>query len=215
MVKKMGIRIPFPTGKSAPNTRVGADLLLRQIRAKRNKFELDGEPLLPAYVVSVCAAIEHRLNEAYIKHFHRLVGYGYEPYVSPYLRLRIEEKIGMLVPLISQFRFEVDRKNTRVAYLFKVFRLRNRLIHQVPHLVKAEFEWIDEHSAHMYYPPNEYRYAHSHPEWETIRRSDLVKIHSALNFWMRWTSDIGNRITYKRYNHQDVLKQILGSNSSC
>jgi hypothetical protein len=208
MANKIGVRTPVSAVKTAPNTRVGADLLLRQIRGRRSKLELDYEPLLPAYVVSVCAAVEHRLNEAYVKHFHALVGYGYEPYVAPYLRLRMEEKLGMLVPLISQFKLEVDRKSANVAYLFKLFRLRNRLIHQVPHLVRAEFEWVSEHSALMHYPQNEFRHAHSHPEWETVRRSDLVRIHAALNFWMRWTWDIATRINNKRFNHQGILKPI-------
>jgi hypothetical protein len=204
----IGVRFPIAEAKRSPNMRVAADFLLRQLRAEGKDSDLNNNSLLPAYIVSVCAAVENRLNRAYIDHFYRLVGDNYGQYTAPYIRLRIEEKLGMLIPLISNFKFEIDRKHERVLFLFKIFRLRNRLVHQVPYLVKAELEWIDQGRANVYYPKSEYEYTHSHPEWETVRRRDLVSIHASLKFWMRWLHNIADRINTDRYNHRGVLKQI-------
>ena len=203
-MKRHSIRTP----KNTASTRVGADVLLRMLRASNRKSPVDGHHLLPAYVASVCAAIEYRLNEAYISHFSKLIGRGYEPYVAPYLRLKIEEKFGILIPLLSDFGFEVNRKDERVQFLYKLFRLRNRLIHQVPHLIDAEIEEYEQGYATISYAKNQYRYAHAHPEWTTIQRKDLVSIHAALNFWMPWLYDIHRRIRYKRFNHNQVLQPI-------
>lgn len=178
------------------------------LRASNKELPIDGHHLLPAYVASVCAAIEYRLNEAYISHFSKLIGRGYEPYVSPYLRLKIEDKFGILIPLLSDFGFEVNRKHERVQFLYRLFRLRNRLIHQVPHLIDAEIKEYERGYATISYALDQYRYTHSSPEWKSIQRKDLVAIHAALNFWMRWLYDIHRRIRYKRFNHNEILQVI-------
>jgi hypothetical protein len=114
----------------------------------------------------------------------------------------------MLIPLISGFRFEVNRKDMRVQFLFKLFRLRNRLIHQVPHLIDAEIEEYEQGRAYIRYMDNQFRYAHAHAEWTSVLRKDLVSIHAAMNFWMIWLYDIHRRIGYKRFNHKQVLRLI-------
>lgn len=204
LIKKQAFRTP----KGSANTRIGADVLLRLLRSSSKKWAIDGHHLLPAYVASVCAAIEHRLNEAYISHFSKLIGRGYEPYVAPYLRLKIEEKFGILIPLISDFQLEVNRKDKRVQFLYKLFRLRNRLIHQVPHLIDAEIEEYEQGYARITYMGNQFRYSHAHPEWTTIQRKDLVAIQAALNFWMPWLYDIQRRVRYKRFNHKQILQPV-------
>jgi hypothetical protein len=196
--------------KRSPNTRVAADQLLSMIR-QSNSSPIDEHPLLPAYVVSVCAAIEYRLNHAYIQHFRRLLGDNYEAYASPCLRLRIEEKLGLLIPLISEFRLEVDRKNSRVLLLFRIFRLRNRLIHQVPHYHEAIFERHEDGSATIHPRDKTLIYAHSHSEWSLIQRRDLVAIHASLNFWMPWLYEISYRIRQPRFNHKGILRIVGGT----
>jgi hypothetical protein len=193
--------------KQSPNTRIAADQLLSLIR-ESDVSPIDEHPLLPAYVVSVCAAIEYRLNHAYVQHFRRLLGDNYEAYASPYLRLRIEEKLGLLIPLISGFKLEVERKDPRVQLLFKVFRLRNRLIHQVPHFHEAIFERHEDGSATIHPKDKSLMYAHSHPEWTLIRRRDLVTIHASLNFWMSWLYEISARISKPRFNHKGILRNV-------
>ena len=204
VIRRQSIRTP----KDTASARVGADVLLRLIRRSHLRSDIDGHHLLPAYVASVCAAVEYRINEAYIGHFSELIGRGYEPYVAPYLRLKIEEKLGLLPPLLSDFRLEVNRKNERVQFLYRLFRLRNRLIHQVPHLIDAEFEEYDEGYATIRYPKNQLRYAHAHPEWVTVQRKDLVAIHASLNFWMPWLYQIHKRIRRSNFNHRQLLQPI-------
>jgi hypothetical protein len=193
--------------KQSPNTRIAADQLLSLIR-ESDVSPIDEHPLLPAYVGYVCAAIEYRLNHAYVQHFRRLLGDNYEAYASPCLRLRIEEKLGLLIPLISGFRLEVERKDPRVQLLFKVFRLRNRLIHQVPQYHEAIFERHEDGSATIHPKDKALMYAHSRQEWTLIRRGDLVTIHSSLNFWMSWLYEVPVRIRKSRFNHKGVLRNV-------
>jgi hypothetical protein len=191
--------------KSTPNTRVAADFLLEKIRQTSKGRNVDDHMLLPAYTASVCASIEFRINQAYIGHFYQKLGDSYEVYAAPYVRMGIEQKMSMLFPLISDFKYELNRKNDKVKELFKLFRLRNRLIHQTPHLIEATFHKVRDSVWFIEYPDDVYKYAHAHPEWQSINRKDLVMIHASLNFWMPWLYDIEKRITRKKYNHKDIL----------
>ena len=205
--------LPISIKKRSPNTRSAADTLLQLLRASDPKRHIDDNDLLPAYVVSVCAAIEHRMNDAYIDHFHRLLGFNYASYAAPYLRFRVEEKLGMLMPLLSDFKYELNRDSQHVKFLFRLFRLRNRLVHQVPHVVEGLWEQFEDH-ARMHYPSGEYRHSHAHPEWESVKRKDLVSIHAALTFWMVTLHDIAKRIGQNRFNHRGTLKPLAARRSA-
>jgi hypothetical protein len=188
-----------------PNVRVGATRILADIRRSRSNKAINSHALLPAYVASVCAAVEHRMNNAYVRHLHEKIGPKYGAYATPFLRFGVEAKLGHLFPLLTNFKYELNRDAPKVKALFRIYRLRNRLIHQIPHLVEADFEVHDGGYASMYFVQPDLEYGHAHEEWWSVTRGDLRHIESVIQFWMVYLSNIEYRIGRRNFNPGSVL----------
>jgi hypothetical protein len=194
--------------RGGPNTRVGTDILLDYLRKSASQ-DLNENPLLPSYIMSVCATIEGRVNDAFIKYFEVRLGESYKPHAKPFLQMNMESKLRLLFPMLTNYKLEVNFQNLKLKYLLKLFRLRNRLVHQQNHLEPALFIDYQNGTADIKFEDENEWFYHSHEEWPSISKKDLVQIHKTLKFWVVWLFDITIRINRKNFNSKDILKPII------
>ena len=133
----------FFTPRELPNTRVGADMLLGYLR-QESCFKIKDHPLLPSYIMSVCSSMEDVINKEYCLYFAKTYSIGYKELANTFIGLNIEKKLIHLFPTISENKYMLDMKNEMVKYTLKVFRLRNKLIHQPNELIPVYLNQVSK-----------------------------------------------------------------------
>jgi hypothetical protein len=159
-----------------PNPRLGADKLFKIVLDKPKE-----NSLLPAYISSVCAAIEGCINEGYINFYYRKFGNDYKKHVSSFFYLSLEIKLKHLIHLVTNFKYSLNQNNPNVKFLFKVITLRNNLLHVQHHLKPGTFIYNPLGGFDFIYDDYEGSCYYASGTWKDISSKDILEIHGFLD----------------------------------
>lgn len=184
-------------------TRRSAEFLLVQIRSS----EESAGYLIPSFIISVCAGIEGLISDTYINHFFQHFGMDYKKYVRPFLFMNHHERLRLLFPLISGYRFALNEDSERVKALLRLFETRNRLVHIKHHKTAATIV-EHEHGSDILFDNPDYTDFYSFGR-DSIKMKDLRAALQLLSFYENFFWEINWHITRKHFNPRDVLVRVV------
>ena len=108
--------------------RESADFLLGEIENDPEK-----EYLIPSLIICLCLGIESVVNDVFIDFFHRKIGNDYKDCVKPFIFMRIDEKFSVLIPLVSNYEYRLNKDHADLKKVLALFEFRNHLTHVKHH----------------------------------------------------------------------------------
>jgi hypothetical protein len=121
-------KLPVKSYQGWNYARESADFLLAEIKNDPEK-----EYLIPSFIICLCLGIESVLNDAFIDFFHRRMGKDYKDCVKPFIFMRIDEKLSVLIPLVSNYEYQLNKDHADLKKLLALFEFRNHLTHVKHH----------------------------------------------------------------------------------
>lgn len=115
-------KVPVKSFTGLYYARRSAEHLLRQI-AEGN------EHLIAAFIFALCSGIEGAINDVYIDYFYKKMGYNYKEFVKPFIYMNLRDKLMVIIPIVSDYKYQINEKCDDYKSLVKLFELRNGLIH--------------------------------------------------------------------------------------
>jgi len=112
--------------------RDSADFLLAEIENDPEK-----EYLIPSFIICLCLGIESVINDAFIDFFHRKMGKDYKDCAKPFIFMRLDEKLSVLIPLVSNYEYQLNKDHADLKKLLALFEFRNHLTHVKHHVHSA------------------------------------------------------------------------------
>jgi hypothetical protein len=108
--------------------RESTDFLLGEIENDPEK-----EYLIPSFIICLCLGIESVINDAFIDFFHRKMGKEYKDCVKPFIFMRLDEKLSVLIPLVSDYEYQLNKDYVDLKKLLVLVEFRNHLTHVKHH----------------------------------------------------------------------------------
>lgn len=162
--------------------------------------------LVPTFVITACTVVEASINDCYIDHFQYQVGDDYLKIGRPFLYLGYRERLIVLFPVISTYRYVLDETHPKVRALFDLFELRGRLIHVKhkyrPAIVTEIEKGLTTLSVAEADPLDPYDGDYLQP----LRLINTKKAYRLTKFWTRYLDGLHWRIRRRNFNAQGLLK---------
>lgn len=154
--------------------------------------------------------MEDVINKEYCLYFAKTYSIGYKELANTFIGLNIEKKLIHLFPTISENKYMLDMKNEMVKYTLKVFRLRNKLIHQPNELIPVYLNQVSKGIFIETPIDNESNKKMNSltDEWPDINKKDLMKIQKILNQFLPFINYVGTKINNKQFNYRKFLKKV-------
>jgi hypothetical protein len=121
-------KLPVKSYQGWNYARESADFLLAEIKSDPEK-----EYLIPSFIICLCLGIESVINDAFIDFFHRKMGKDYKDCAKPFIFMRIDEKLSVLIPLVSNYEYQLNKDHVDLKKLLALFEFRNHLTHVKHH----------------------------------------------------------------------------------
>jgi hypothetical protein len=121
-------KLPVKSYSGWKYARESADFLLGEIENDPEK-----EYLIPSFIICLCLGIESVINDAFIDFFHRKMGKDYKDCVKPFIYMRLDEKLSALIPLVSNYEYQLNKDHTDLKKLLALVEFRNHLTHVKHH----------------------------------------------------------------------------------
>lgn len=77
-------------------------------------FENNRPFLKPSFIYALCSIIEENFNSVIIDFFEAKFGEEYKSYAAIFIKLSIHDKISMVVPVISNFKYQLNTDNSEL-----------------------------------------------------------------------------------------------------
>jgi hypothetical protein len=100
-----------------------AEFLFKQI------FKDKREYLKPSFVYALCSIIEENLNCNFIDYFYSKFGEEYKSYVTVFIKMSIHDKFKIAIPVISNYKYDLNHEKKEIKGIKQLFEIRNQLIH--------------------------------------------------------------------------------------
>jgi hypothetical protein len=179
-----------------------ADFLLARIKKrKKNQF------LVPSFIASLCSQVEAVVNDALVDHFYYRCRRNYQNYAQAFLTRPMPDKLFLVVPLISQYKFEWNKGSPDVQLLLKLFRLRNRLLHvKHPWVLATALEY--EIGVSFLFDDPDRTYYYTSEEFKNLTFADLDAYATHTERFVRFFRDIRWRINGPHFKPDVWLYKI-------
>lgn len=164
--------------------------------------------LIPSYSYTLCSIIEENLNCLLIDFFYSKFGDKYKEYVAVYLKMTIHDKLKIVIPTISEFKYDLNHTKEEIIVIRQLFEIRNQLIHIKNHYYLAKFiknndgqefmEELDEKQLNIY----------SDKKFEKLNKEKLLGFLKAQKAFTPFIHRLHSRIKRKDFKPADWLIQI-------
>ena len=155
--------------------------------------------LIPSYIAAFCMGLEGQINSILIEHFFEAVGAKYKQIIKPLLMLNIRDRFSVAVVLASEYRYELNKEDPRVIELFKLFELRNRVVHVKQHRKIGSINRGEEGISITIDDPDPSDPYGPEQKWKVDSKT-LRAWMSLFNYWVPRLSFLGTNIKRKQFN---------------
>src|SRR5687768_16168 len=100
-----------------------AEFLFKEI------FDNNRTYLKPSFIYALCSIIEENLNCILIDFFQSKFGENYKPFASTIIKMSIHDKLNIVIPTISDFKYQLNQDKKQIKTIKQLFEVRNQLIH--------------------------------------------------------------------------------------
>lgn len=160
--------------------------------------------LVPTFVITACVVVEAAINDNYIDHFHHVMGDDYMRIARPLLYLNFRERLSLLFPVISDWKFVLNEKHERVRALLAMFELRGRMIHVKHHYRRATLSTTPDGTYLVAGP--EIDASDPYDEYLTpLKRVRVNQLYLLTDYWRMYLDRLVGRIRRRNFNPHGLL----------
>ena len=182
--------------------RLTADLLLKHILS-----DSYNDYCVPAYITSICSGIEGMINELYIDFFHNRFGRQYRPLVNPFFRIPVKERISLIVPMLSDYKYQLNYDHDSFLVICRLFALRNSLVHVKHHWHRAKIIDYDVGCDIEYISPTDIDIYAKGIE-KALTKEDFERFMRVSNEFLTVFVNLERRIKRKKFDPKNWFKPI-------
>lgn len=177
--------------------RHSANHLLEEI----NKGEKDF--LKPNLIHTLSSIVEGKLNACFIDFCFDKFGDSYKSYSKTFLKMSIHDKLNILIPLISNYKLQLNYEKTEIKRIRKIIEYRNQLIHIKQHYTTNLYEEAEDYGTYEYNLNEKELGIYHDIKYAKLETEFLNESHKLIHQFNLKFENLSRNINYKKFKTED------------
>ncbi len=173
--------------------------LFEQIYVEKKEY------LKPSFIYALCSTIETGLNCSIIDFFYSKYGESYKPYASVLIKLTIHDKLRIVMPIISEYKYELNQEKIEIKNIKTLFDIRNQLIHIKNHYKSALFIEMNSGECYIHDLDEKELNIYDRAKYQKLDKNFLKILYRSQKEFTPFFHRICNKMRRKNFNPKDWL----------
>jgi len=177
--------------------RHAANHLLEKITEEKADF------LKPSLIYSLSSLVEGKLNACFIDFCYSKFGDEYKNFSKSFIKMSIHDKFNLIIPIISNYEFNLNHSNKNIIVIKKMISVRNQLIHIKSHYVTYLFSEYENNEMFEQNMNQDELGIYHDSNFEKLDINFLNDCFNAVHTFSKKFSDLSKKINYKNFKPEE------------